>query len=136
MAAVQHAPGNRVERVALKNYQGTNARHVAMPLGGVGAGQIAIGADGGLRQWQIFNQINHAAFVPHSFFAIRATTTEPPLDVVRILQSSATLDLPEGQTPLVNDEVIPTDQRRLFDAAPGVAVDSFFGALPVRPDRL
>jgi non-lysosomal glucosylceramidase len=130
MAAVQHAPGSRVERVALKNYQGANARHVAMPLGGVGAGQIAIGADGGLRQWQIFNQVNHAAFVPHSFFAIRATTIEPPLDVIRILQSSATLDLPEGQTPLVNDDLIPSDQRKFFDAAPGVAATRFSALYP------
>ena len=115
MAIVQQAPGTGVRRVALKSYQGANARHVAMPLGGVGAGQIAIGADGGLRQWQIFNQINHAAFVPHSFFAIRATTIEPPLDVVRILQSTGALDLPQGQTPLINDDFIPPDQRKLFE---------------------
>ncbi len=48
-------------------YRGENIRHVAMPLGGIGAGQIALGGDGGLRQWQIVNQINHEGFVPDSF---------------------------------------------------------------------
>ena len=40
-------------------YSGAAIHHIAMPLGGIGAGQIALGADGGLRQWQMVNQINH-----------------------------------------------------------------------------
>src|SRR6266508_2951954 len=59
-------------------YTGAALRHVAVPLGGLGAGQIALGGDGGLRQWQIVNQINHLGLVPDSFFAIRASCTEPP----------------------------------------------------------
>ena len=31
-------------------YQGEALRHVAMPSGGLGTGQIALGGDGGLRQ--------------------------------------------------------------------------------------
>ena len=27
--------------------------------------------DGGLRQWQISNQVNHVAHAPDSFFAVR-----------------------------------------------------------------
>jgi non-lysosomal glucosylceramidase len=50
-------------------YQKEALRYVAMPLGGIGAGQIALGGDGGLRQWQIVNQINHQGFVPDSFLA-------------------------------------------------------------------
>src|SRR5688500_5557105 len=91
------------EASALPIYAGPATRHVAMPLGGIGAGRIALGGDGGLRQWQIFNQINHVAFVPGSFFAIRTTTTEPPLDVIRILQSSEILDRDDDPTPLVTD---------------------------------
>src|SRR6266700_6621786 len=94
-------------------YEGETLRHVAMPLGGLGAGQIALCGDGGLRQWQIVNQINHQGFVPDSFFALRASCTEPPLDVVRVLQSREVLDLEPESTPLVNDNVIPEDQQAL-----------------------
>ncbi len=27
--------------------------------------------DGGLRQWQVVNEVNHVAHVPYSFFAIK-----------------------------------------------------------------
>ena len=37
----------------------------------VGGGSIALAGDGGLRQWQITNTVNHVAHVPDSFFAIR-----------------------------------------------------------------
>src|SRR5262249_48398529 len=109
---------------------GRAARHVAMPLGGIGAGQIALGADGGLRQWQIVNQINHVGFVPHSFFAIRATSTEPPLEVLRILQSREILDWAPDPTPLVTDDYVPEDQRRLLTLAPGVERTIFRGTYP------
>ncbi|MGH2558557.1 MAG: GH116 family glycosyl-hydrolase [Thermomicrobiales bacterium] len=122
-------PG-RVEDELDTAYAGPAARHVAMPLGGIGAGQIALGADGGLRQWQIANQINHLGFVPDSFFAIRATTIEPPLDVLRILQSREVLDRPTDPTPLVTDDQIPPDQRRLLERFPGMARTTFQGVYP------
>ena len=96
-------------------YRGSRLRHVAMPLGGVGAGHIALGGDGGLRQWQIHNQVNHRGFVPDSFFAIRAASIEPPLNVIRLLQSREVMDLPADHTPLVTDDDIPEDQRRLVE---------------------
>jgi len=46
-------------------------RCAAMPLGGIGTGTIALGGDGLLKQWQITNTVNHLAFVPNSFFAVR-----------------------------------------------------------------
>jgi non-lysosomal glucosylceramidase len=126
-APVQAVPLEVVDEPELS---GRAARHVAMPLGGVGAGQIAIGADGGLRQWQIVNQINHVGFVPDSFFAIRATSTEPPLDVLRILQSREVLDWEPDPTPLVTDDYLPADQRRLLEIAQGVDRTSFQGTYP------
>ncbi|MGC9318721.1 MAG: GH116 family glycosyl-hydrolase, partial [Armatimonadota bacterium] len=49
-------------------YSGSSLRAVAMPMGGLGAGSVALAGDGTLRQWQIFNQVNHTAFVPGTFF--------------------------------------------------------------------
>src|SRR3712207_6587845 len=111
-------------------YRGVRLRHVAMPLGGVGAGHVALGGDGGLRQWQLHNQVNHRGFVPDSFFAIRATSTEPPLNVVRLLQSREVADLPVDHTPLVNDDDIPEDQRRLVRLFPGVERTEFEAIYP------
>lgn len=37
----------------------------------LGGGSIAIAGDGGLRQWQINNKVNHIAHVPNSFFAMK-----------------------------------------------------------------
>ncbi|QBD81583.1 hypothetical protein EPA93_38685 [Ktedonosporobacter rubrisoli] len=111
-------------------YSAQALRHVAMPLGGIGAGQIALGGDGGLRQWQIVNHINHLGFVPHSFFALRASCVEPPLNEVRILQSRELIDLPEDHTPLVNDDYIPADQRALLQQFAGVEQTEFTGKYP------
>jgi uncharacterized protein (DUF608 family) len=125
MHSVTQAPA----RASAREYLGSASPHVAMPLGGVGAGHIAIGADGGLRQWQIHNQIDHTGFVPHSFFAIRATSIEPPINVLRLLQL-APGDRPRGGTPLVNDDLIPPDQRALFDAVNGVEETRFSAVYP------
>ncbi len=111
-------------------YCGDALRHVAMPLGGLGTGQIALGGDGGLRQWQMVNQVNHLGFVPDSFFAIRAACVEPPLNVMRVLQSSEILTRDEQHTPLVNDDVIPQEQRALLQICPGVERTLFTGAYP------
>ncbi|GHO96886.1 hypothetical protein KSF_069340 [Reticulibacter mediterranei] len=111
-------------------YQGEAIRHVAMPHGGLGAGQIALGGDGALRQWQIVNQINHLGFVPDSFFAIRTSCTEPPLNVIRLLQSREAQQLPVEETPLVNDNAIAEDQRALHRVFTGVERTTFTGAYP------
>ncbi len=111
-------------------YKGDAIRHVAMPLGGIATGQIALGGDGGLRQWQIVNRINHLGFVPDSFFAIRTICTEPPLNEVRVLQSREAMNLPHDPTPLVTDDHIPAEQRALLEQYPGVERTTFTGAYP------
>ena len=113
-----------------RRYSGENLRHVAMPLGGVGAGHVALGGDGGLRQWQLHNQVNHRGFIPDSFFAIRATSTEPPLNVIRLLQSREVAALPPDPSPLVNDDDIPEEQRRLVERFPGVTRTTFMATYP------
>ncbi len=106
---------------------------LAMPLGGLGTGSIALCGDGSLRQWQIHNQVNHTACVPHSFFAVWARDPfSNESATVRVLQSSAYYD---AQTPVPpptsNDHIVPPAQRRLMEQLPGVSALEFHGEYPI-----
>ena len=107
---------------------GAEFAHLAMPLGGIGTGNLAICADGGLRQWQLHNLGNHAGALPGSFFALRVSRWEPPLDEVRILQAPPR---DSTGTPLVTDDVVPQWQRDLLSRYPGVARTTFCGTYPI-----
>ncbi|HVL22719.1 MAG TPA: GH116 family glycosyl-hydrolase [Thermomicrobiales bacterium] len=116
-----------------RTYTGEALRAVAMPLGGLGTGTIALAGDGSLRQWQIHNQINHLACVPHSFFAVWAhpASGEP---VARVLQSAALYDTPDPTPPpppTSNDHVVPLCHRRLMQRLPGVAEIEYTGEYPI-----
>lgn len=102
--------------------------HLAMPIGGIGTGNLAICADGGLRQWQLHNVGNHAGALPSSFFAIRASRWEPPLDTVRILQAAS--PAPSTGTPLVTDDEVPEWQRDLLTRHTGVERTTFAATYP------
>ena len=52
------------------SYQG-DANVAKFLLGGIGTGNIAVGARGQLLDWEIFNWPGKGQFVPFSFFAIR-----------------------------------------------------------------
>ncbi len=123
------ASTSREDRV----YQGEATRAVAMPLGGIGTGNIALAGDGSLRQWQIHNQVNHLACVPHSFFAVWTRQYRPVgVPVARVLQSDAHYGT-EGPAapPTSNDHVVPIPHRRLLQKLPGVAATEFTGTYPV-----
>jgi non-lysosomal glucosylceramidase len=107
---------------------GAEFGHLVMPVGGIGTGNLAISADGGLRQWQLHNIGNHEGAVPGSFFALRVSRWEPPLDEVRILQAPPR---ESTGTPLVTDDVVPDWQRDLLSRHPGVARTTFSGTYPV-----
>ncbi|WP_433163450.1 GH116 family glycosyl-hydrolase [Kribbella sp. CA-247076] len=92
------------------HYSGDKLTHFALPLGGLGTGTVALAGNGALRQWQLHNIGNHEAFVPDSFFALRLSQVEPPLDDIRLLQGP--LRQPT-HTPLVTDDVVPESERRL-----------------------
>ena len=111
-------------------FSGEALRAVAMPLGGLGTGTIALAGDGSLRQWQIANQVNHAACVPHSFFAVWAR--QGPKPVARVLQSAALYDH-EGPTPppTSSDHLVPPAHRHLLARLPGVASTEFIGSYPI-----
>jgi uncharacterized protein (DUF608 family) len=124
-------------------YSGDARRAVALPLGGLGAGHVAIAGDGSLRQWQLANTVNHGGFVPDSFFALRLSTIEPPLDIRRTLRSRPIPGLTE-RAPLVTDDLEPRDRQpptltwpavqatELAVAYPFVALDAVDPALPLQ----
>lgn len=104
-----------------------------MPLGGLGTGTVALCGDGSLRQWQLNNQINHVASVPHSFFALWARPAVPGAPpVARVLQSSA-LYGHDGPLPppTSNDHLIPPATRALLEALPGINAIAFTGEYPI-----
>jgi uncharacterized protein (DUF608 family) len=108
-------------------------RAVAMPLGGLGTGSLALCGDGSLRQWQINNQINHLACVPHSFFGVwvqPAGVASAP--VARVLQADAR-DHASGPfpPPTSSDHLVPEPTRALLEALPGVASIEFIGEYPI-----
>ena len=47
-------------------------KEAAFLLGGIGTGNISIGARGELKSWQIFNEPGQFNYMPYTFFAIRA----------------------------------------------------------------
>ncbi|GAA1489682.1 GH116 family glycosyl-hydrolase [Brachybacterium sacelli] len=103
-------------------------RHAAMPLGGIGTGNVAICADGALRQWQLHNIGNHRGDLPNSFFALRVQRPEPPHSSTTVLQAPAPSDAPS--TPLVTDDEVPAWQRELLERFGGVRGTSFRSTYP------
>jgi uncharacterized protein (DUF608 family) len=109
------------------SHRGVSGRSLALPLGGIGTGNFAIGGDGGLRQWQLHNIPNHTGFLPNSFFALRVSCVEPPWDVRRVLQ--AKLPPLEEPAPGVTDHLIP-DAGLTSPRWPAIAETRFDRAYP------
>lgn len=51
---------------------GPEAAVAAFPLGGIGTGNVSVGARGELRDWEIANRADKGTWLPFTFFAIRA----------------------------------------------------------------
>lgn len=50
---------------------GNNASALSFPLGGIGTGNISIGARGNLHDWEIFNRAGKGTNLPNTFVALR-----------------------------------------------------------------
>lgn len=61
----------------------------AFPLGGIGTGNVSLGARGELRDWELENAPDKGRHNPHSFFAIHAVT-EGAAAVTRVLEARLT----------------------------------------------
>jgi len=84
-----------------KVYSGTELTDLAMPLGGIGAGNIAVCGDGSLREWQIWNKVNSACNPLMGFFAVWAKQGNKS-PVARVLQTPSI----EGMTEISDTEFI------------------------------
>ena len=73
------------ETLRVRKFKG-NAQSVAFILGGIGTGNISVGARGELRDWEIFNRPAKGNHMPYSFFAIR-TQVEGGKAVTKVLES-------------------------------------------------
>ncbi|GDX40290.1 hypothetical protein LBMAG21_05820 [Armatimonadota bacterium] len=115
-------------------YKGEQLRAIAMPLGGIGTGSVALCGDGSLRQWQLCNNVNHVAQVPHSFFAIRAQK-EGGKAVSKALQSPALYDTEIPPVASSTDYLLPAAHQSLLRTVPGVKETEFIGEYPLAEVR-
>ncbi len=105
---------------------------VAMPIGGIGTGSIAMGSDGGWRQVQLAGVGNHRGDLPGTFMAMRTSQHEPIHDQTVVLQSARTDPGSQGSpaTPMFNDDLVPAWQRDLVAEFGGTAT-TMSGTYPV-----
>ncbi len=126
------------ERGGPIRYAGASLQKVAMPLGGIGTGSVALHGTGRLVQWQIFNMIDKRCQVDDSFFAIRTETGKRV--VARVLQEGDLGDLPGvesvefvGEYPLAQirftDKKLPVEVR-LEALNPMIPLNEKDSALP------
>jgi len=100
-------------------YEGDRLRAFAFPLGGIGTGHFCLSGDGGFRQWQIFNEVNHMAYLPDTFLSVRVRRAhEEP--VTRLLQSPFLYNKEFEAAPSVSDHIVPEGARMLVETLPGV----------------
>ncbi|MEV4810894.1 GH116 family glycosyl-hydrolase [Micromonospora avicenniae] len=65
---------------------GPDATVAAFPLGGIGTGNVSVGARGDLRDWELANRPDKGAQLPFSFFAIHAARAGHP-PVTKVLEA-------------------------------------------------
>ena len=68
-----------------RSYPG-DAREAAFLLGGIGTGNVSVGARGELRDWEIFNRPGKGNYLPYTFFAVWSRP-EGGEACVRVLES-------------------------------------------------
>ncbi|MFN8449283.1 MAG: GH116 family glycosyl-hydrolase [Anaerolineae bacterium] len=105
---------------------------VAFPLGGIGTGNVSLGARGDLRDWEIFNKPAKHTILPNTFFAIR-TQVEGKPPVARVLEGQAQPPYLEshGYHPVTNMGLPRCDKAVFRGEYPFARIDLEDPALPV-----
>ncbi len=125
-----------------------SATAVAFPLGGIGTGNVSLGARGDLRDWEIFNNPAKGNTLPNTFFAIRlepegekaqTRVLEGPLSAPHIVSHGyhpvTSAGLPrfaetkfKGEYPFANiefkDPTMPAD----------ISLEAFTPLIPLNPE--
>jgi uncharacterized protein (DUF608 family) len=111
-----------------------DASHTALafPLGGIGTGNVSLGARAELRDWEIYNKPAKDNILPNTFFAIRTQSAgQPPL--VRVLEGPVQppYTRSHGYHPVTNLGLTRFAQSTLAGEYPFAQVDLEDPDLPV-----
>lgn len=127
---------------------GPNATALAFPLGGIGTGNVSLGARGELRDWEIFNAPAKGNVLPNTFFSIRLqapgqapvlrvleAALQPPFNLSHGYHPSQNGGLPRfahgtfrGEYPFAHVEL--TDP----DVPVSVELEAFTPLIPLNPE--
>ena len=111
--------------------QGSKAREISFPLGGIGSGCVGLAGDGRLVDWEIFNRPNKGGANGYTHFAVKAERDGEVLDA-RVLQGdllppyTGSLKAGAGGTPFGSGP-----PRSHLSAAPHFRSASFRGEFPI-----
>ena len=112
----------------------SDASKVAFLLGGIGTGNVSIGARGELRDWEVFNRPGIGNYLPYSFFAIWAKAKNSKA-VAKVLESKLQPPYSEsahGFNPLQVGGLPRLDSSTMREEYPFVWIDFEDEELPVK----
>jgi non-lysosomal glucosylceramidase len=112
-----------------------SASVAAVPLGGIGTGNVSLGTRGDLRDWELFNRPNKGGQMPNTFFAIRVQAgSQPP--ITRVLEGPrpAPHDVSHGYHPVSGAGLPRLAGARLRGEYPFAFVKFNDPRLPVQVD--
>src|SRR6185436_18782476 len=61
---------NSIQSATARTFDASHTA-LAFPLGGIGTGNVSLGARGDLRDWEIFNRPAKGTLLPNTFFMVR-----------------------------------------------------------------
>lgn len=109
-----------------------SASMAAFPLGGIGTGNVSLGARGDLRDWEIFNKPAKGSLLPNTFFAIR-TQVGQQAPVGRVIEGpiQPPHHLSHGYHPALNAGLPRMKHARLYGEYPIAQIDFDEPSLPL-----